>query len=90
MSKITEHLIQNFDELGKYVDLNNTEANIAIAKAIARHLLKNTSLDNPSTADFYANAFVEISKNEYNLEKQAEIADPEYNNHAGVAPPYHY
>lgn len=97
MTKITEHLNENFDKLGTYVNLNDDEVKNAMSKYIARHLLKHTSLENESIAKFFAYAFVEISKNEhdkimlsFNLNIQAEIAIPEYNNHAGVAPPYLY
>lgn len=88
MTKISKHLKENFDKLGKYVDLNNDDQKNAIAKYIARHLLKHTSLENPSIANFYANAFVEISREheDKKIEDQAEIADPEYINHAGTAP----
>ncbi len=73
-----------------------------MSKYIARHLIKHTELTRPSIARRIALAFVEYSKNEIDykplvtylrldlLKLNSEIAVPEYNNHAGVAPGYIY
>ena len=102
MDRIAKFLLENYDKLGTYANLNDDDVSKSMSKIIARHLIAKTELSIPSIARRIAAAFIKYSKTDSNdlklatclrlalLAADAEIADPEYKNHAGVASAHIY
>lgn len=71
------------------VNFENVHSRKTFQEYIARFLFKN-DLANEKNAEIFSNEFIEFfEKAEIEFRKfevQAEIAVPEYNNHAGYAP----
>jgi len=72
------------------INFENVHSRKSFTEYIARFLLKNELVTNENDAEKISNEFVDFFEQEEievkKIELQAEIAVPEFNNHAGVAP----
>ncbi len=82
-----------FRDAARHENLKNVHSRKNFEDYIARYLLKNENLARGLAENlaaefvrFFAQEEIELKK----IELQAEIAVPEFNNHAGVAPAFIY
>lgn len=84
------YLAENFDKLGKYVDLSKKYVRASMQKIITRRLLEKNLVYNRHLAFRVAGAFIDFSRQDFietqNIEASTLLWNPEYRDHIAVAP----